>query len=178
VPSESASEIAEILKDYVPRADYDRALEALDEVTRERDTHSTELEKHRGRVGDLEKTVRGRAAKDAFAKVVDKLKIDQRFADHVFELAKVPADADEPDAAALENHVGAWLKQNPAFVRTETAKPTTIPAGEGHDRGRSVRPGEPELRVSRAQLKDAVWMRENQQRVGEAQKAGLFVLED
>jgi hypothetical protein len=174
----TAGDIAELLKDYIPRAEYEATLEALDATVKERDEHRTAAEKHGGRAAELEKKVRARSARDAFDKVADKLKIDGKFKDDVFRLADVPTDADEPDAGAIEKHLSAFLKEKPHFLAPEPTKPKTIPAGEGHSRGPSVRPGEPELRVRRTDLGNALYMRDNQKRIAEAQKAGVLVIDD
>jgi hypothetical protein len=172
------ADMAAVLRDYVPRADYEGALEALNAAIGERDEHRTAAEKHTGRVTELEKKLRGKAAREAFERAADKLKIDPKFRDDAFRLAEVPADADEPDMGAVEQHVSRFLKDRPHLIQQEPAKPKTIPAGEGSERGRSTAPGEPELRVTRQQMGDAVFMRANQGRVAAAAKAGLLTVDD
>jgi len=173
-----AADIAALLQDYVPRADYESTLEALESTVKERDTHKADLEKVTGRSAEIEKKLRGKAAREAYGKAAEKLKVDPKFRDDLFDIAKVPADADEPDQTAIEKHLAAFLKEKPAYITPEPSKPKTIPVGEGSGRGQSVRPGEPELRVKRSELANAMFMRDNQAKIREAQKAGVFVIDD
>jgi tetratricopeptide (TPR) repeat protein len=170
-----SADIAAILADYVPKADYEAALDALSEATTTRDAHKGDIDKHLGRLTELEKKLRTKAAREAFEKAAEKLKIDPKFKDDIFELAKIPADSDEPDLGAIERHVSKFLEAKPQYAQS---RPTKIEAGEGFERGRSVQPGEPEFRVTRKQLGDAVYMRENQSKVAAAAKAGLLVTDD
>jgi hypothetical protein len=173
--------IAAILADYVPRHEYESTLQALDEAVTESNAHRTESEKHGGRLKELETKLRGRAARDAYGKVADRLKVNAKFRDHVFELAKIPADADEPDELTVESHLSKWLAANPQYVEQaaeQPAKPARLDPGEGASRGQSFAPTEPVLRVTRSEMANAVWMRANQSKFHAAAKAGLLVLDE
>ena|ERR1017187_1369004 len=173
----SASEIASLLADYVPKADYEATLDALNTALTERDTLKTGHDAHAKRVGELEGKVRSRAARDAYDKVADKLKINPDYKDDVFALAKIQMDGDEPDVKAMEKHLSTFLGDNKRFAIAED-KPKKIAAGEGSGRGSSGSPTEATMKVSRSQLANAVWKRENQQAVAKARQAGLLEIEE
>jgi hypothetical protein len=170
----SAGDIAGILKDYVPKADHEALLDAYAELDNDHKTHKSAAEKHALRVAELEKKVRGSAAKSAYDKIAGKLKVNEKFRDHVFKLAEIPSDADEPDERKLEAHLAAWLKDNPDFVTEETPAPTKIPAGEGASRGRSAPAAPGKMQVTQANVRDAKWMRDNGAEFRKAEAANLL----
>lgn len=180
--AENDSSIATILEGYIPRTEYERTLEALDEAMTELETHRGSAEKHGLRVTELEKIVRGRSARDAYDKVADKLHIDKRFRDHAYKLAEIPADADEADAAAVEAHVQKWLTANPDFVEQAPAapeKPKTLERNEfDAGRGRAISPGNPRMQVTRKQMADAVWQKQNGEAFNAASKAQMLDIID
>jgi hypothetical protein len=172
------AELATILQDYVPRADYEAALDGLNQAISERDEHRAAAEKHTGRLGELEKKLRGKTWREAYSKIAKDLKVDAKFEDDVYDLLKLDPDADEPDEKGLRRTLEKFLDGKKHFQAAEAPAPKQIPAGEGFGRGRSVAPGEPELRVSREQRNSAIWMRDNQSRMLEAKRAGVLVLDD
>jgi hypothetical protein len=176
-----AAELAGILQGYVPRADYEAALESLNQTISERDKHKGDHETAGKRLAELEGKLRALSARKAFDQAADKLKIDPRFRDAAFKLAELPADADEPDQAAVEKHLAAYLKEGGKdFLLPPDAgkERKTLPRDEQGSRGSSVKPNEPDFRVSNKNLRDAMWMRNNQKQLSEATKAGLLVIED
>lgn len=177
--STSAADMADILKDYVGLDEYNATLDALNEAIEERDKLRADGEKHSGRVKELEGKVRGRSYRDAYDKARKELRIKDEFADDVFKLADLKMDADEPDEGAIRKTLEAFVKDRRHYLDTEERPAKkALSAGEGASRGQSGRPGEPEFRVTNAQLKDAGWMRDNQGKMLEAKRAGLLVLED
>jgi hypothetical protein len=174
----SAADIATILKDYVPRSDYEAALEALQTATEETETARTEAGKHTERMSELEKKVRGRSYRDAFEKLRKDARVKDEFAQDAFDLLKLEQDKDDPDEKAMKSALNDFLKERKHFVSEEGVKPKVIPAGEGSSRGKSVAPGTPEFRVSYQQRNDALWMRENQESMRQAHRAGVLVLDD
>lgn len=178
MPEDSSIDIAALLADYVPKADYEAALEAINEAIAERDAARGDAEKHTTRLQDLEKTLRGRTWRDAFDKIADEAKVKKSMRGDVFDLLKLAADNDQADEPGIKTALQAFLKDRPDYVDSAPPRPTTLPAGEGSLRGRSVAPGEPELRVTRQQLNDAVYMRDNQSRISAATRAGLLVIDD
>jgi len=174
--SETNAELAAILQDYVPRGDYETALQAIEDAVTERDEFRAEIEELRPRAQELEKKHRARSYRDAFEKV-RKGKVRDDLADDAFRLLELAQDADEPDEGAIGKALDGFLKDRKHYS-PESTKPREIPAGEGHSRGSHTRPGEPEMRVKRTELANALWMRENQGRVAQAQKAGLLVIDD
>ncbi len=174
----SAADIAAILADYVPKADYDAALEALQSANDEGTTHRTTAEKSTARIAELEKTVRGRSYRDAFTKLAKDAKLKKEMTDDAFDLLKITQDKDEPDEKAMKAALDDFIKDRKHYVQEEETKKKTIAAGEGSTRGRSTSPGDPEFHVSPKELSDANWMRQNQGKMQEADKAGLLVLSD
>jgi hypothetical protein len=172
------TELASLLQDYVPRSEYDAALDAIEQATREADEHRTAAEQHTGRLSELEKKVRGRNYRDAFDRLRKEHKVRDEVADDVFRLLGIEQDADEPDEKVMRRGLEDFLKDRKHYTAEGTPRPKEIPAGEGAARGRSVAPGEPEMRVTRAQLADAGYMRQNQKMIGEATRAGLLVIDD
>ena len=176
--SASAGELATILQDYIPRAEYEQALDALNTLESERNTHRDELAKYKPRAEQLERKLRERSARDAFNAVADKLKIDPKFRDDVFQLGKFEVEGDEPDVKAMEKHFATFMDGKDHYKQTDAPKPKTIPAGEGAQRGQSTSPGVPRYQATRQQMRDAVWMRDHQKEVTEARRAGVFELID
>ncbi len=174
----SAKDIAAILADYVPKADYEAALDALKSATDEGGTHKTTSEKHAARVAELEKTVRGRTYRDTFNKLAKEAKLKDDLADDAYKLLGLTEDKDEPDEKAIAASLKEFLKDRKHYVDEADPKKKTIPAGEGSTRGRSTSPGDPEFHVTQRELNDATWMRHNQSKLQEAEKAGLFRLQD
>jgi hypothetical protein len=170
--------LASILADYVPKAEYESTLEALNALAEERDELAAERTKSAGRVSELEKAVRSRSYKDSYDRMAKELKIKDEFKDDVYRLAGVEEDADEPDEKGLRRHFEKFLESKKHYTQQEPERPKSIPAGEGHGRGRSVSPGEPEFRVTRAQRNDASWMRQNQAAFQAASKAGAVIFDD
>jgi hypothetical protein len=176
------AEIGAMLENYVPRGEYESVLEALNAATEERDTHRTAAETHSGRLKELETKLRGKAAREAYDKAAEKLKINPKFREHAFKLAEIPANADEPDAAAIEAHVQKWLTANPDFVEQAPAapeRPKTLERNEfDSGRGRSVSPGSQRFQVTRKEMADAVWQRQHGADFNAASKAGLLDILD
>jgi hypothetical protein len=172
------SELAALLQDYVPRSDYEAALEAVDGAVREREEHRAAADKHTGRLAELEKKLRGRTWRDKFRELAKgKVKADHE--DDVYELLKLQEDADEPDAKALGKQLDDFLEKRGAYKAAKAdGRSKEIPAGEGSGRGRSVAPGQPEFRVTPKERGDALWMRENQARFNQAAKDGTLVMDD
>lgn len=174
----NSADIAAILRDYVPRSDYEAALEAIEAAITERDEAHAAASKHTERLTTLEKAHRNRTWRDTYSKIADELKVNPDFKDDVYDLLRLEPDADEPDPRTLRKTVEDFLGKRPGKYTAEKAAPKRLEAGEGATRGASVRPGEPEFRVTREQRTSAVWMRENQGKMLEAQRAGALVLED
>jgi hypothetical protein len=86
-------------------------------------------------------------------------------------------DGDEADVKAMEKHLSTFLGDNKRFAIAED-KPKKIAAGEGSGRGSSGSPTETTMKVSRSQLANAVWKKENQQAVAKARQAGLLEIEE
>jgi hypothetical protein len=174
--SSSAADVAAILADYVPKAEYEQTLELLEQTLAERDTHKTAAEKSASRITELEGKVRGRAAKDVFNQIADKLKIDPKFKDDVFDLAKFKVEGDEPDAKAIEKQLSEFLSEKKHFILDEKAKPLTKPEGGG--RGTPATPDKTTMTATKAQMRDALWMRDNQKAVSMAAAAGALEITD
>ncbi len=179
-PGSSAKDIATLLADYVPKADYEAALEALQAATDAAETQGTAAETHAARVAELEKTVRGRTYRDTFNKLAKEAKLKDELADDAWELLKVAQDKDEPDEKAMKAALSEFLKapNRKSYVNEDEPRKKTIPAGEGSARGRSTSPGDPEFHVSPKDLNNASWMLLNQGKMREADMAGLLVLDD
>ena len=177
------ADIAAILADYVPRADYEEALAALTELEEDRNTHRTAADDRGKRLEDLEKKYRGRSYRDAFEKVRKAAKVKDEMADDAFRLLGLEQDEDDPDEAKISRALDAFLKERKHYITPEESprdarRREQLEAGEGATRGASGRPGDPEMRVSYKQLNDASWMRDNQGRMLEAQRAGLLRIDD
>lgn len=177
------SYLPQLLKDYIPRGDYEEALAALEEIAAERDQLRTDHEAVSKRAKELETKHRDRTYRDAFEKVRKDMKVKDSLADDAFRLLDIERDKDEPDEGRIKGALEKFLKDRKDYLQQEEtprerARKAEIPAGEGAARGSAGRPGEPEMVVSRKQLADALWMRDNQHKVLAAQKAGNFRLED
>jgi len=181
MPPESTggADIAALLQDYVPRAEYEAALSAIESAVSERDEAITQRDQHTTRLKDLESKVRGRSYRDAFEKLRKDAKVRDDFADHVFKLLELPQDRDEPDERDIRSKLDAFLKDNKAYVGpAEPEKPRTLERGEGSTRGKPGAPGEPEFRVRRSELNSARWMRDHQDAVHKATQAGLLIIDE
>jgi hypothetical protein len=177
------ADLAAILADYVPRGEYEEALAALDETVRERDELRAGSEATTKRLEELQKKYRTRSFKDAYEKVRRSLKVKDESADDVFELLKLEQDKDDPDEGLIRSNLEAFLEDRKHYLAQEESprdrqRREAIPAGEGATRGASTRPGEPEMRVTRQQLGNALWMRDNQDRLLEAKRAGTLVIDE
>ena len=113
------SELAEILKNYVPRSEYDSVLDAFNELDGEHTKLKSQLEssskhgdpaKHLERIKELEGKVRSRSHRDQFDKLAKELRIKPEFAEDIFDLAKFDMSKDEPDAKAMGKHLKDWLE--------------------------------------------------------------------
>lgn len=180
------ADLATVLQDYVPRSEYEAALDAINAAYAERDEAVKGREADSARLKDLETKHRSRAYRDAYDKVRKDdsrthLRVKDEFADDVFRLLELQQDQDEPDSGKIASALEAFLKQgdrSKSYLQTDPPKKTVLEPGEGSARGRSVAPGEPELRVTRQQLNDAMYMRDNQSRIAQATRAGLLVIDD
>lgn len=181
MPQSEAADVAALLTDYVPRAEYEAALDAISQASRETEEFRTQDTQRSSRLKELEGKVRGRAYRDAFEKArkEDGRKVKDEFADAVFKLLDLKQDADEPNDRDLRNALDGFLKDNKGFVddgKSSTRQP--LEPGEGAVRGKSIAPGEPQLRVKMSELNNASFMRQNQAAVHAASKAGLLVIDD
>lgn len=176
------ADLAAILQDYVPRGDYEEALHTLEEVIGERDRLRTDHEGSTKRLQDLEKKFRHRSYRDAFEKARKDRKVRDDLADDVFELLKLEQDSDDPDEKAIGKALDEFLKTRKSYLQQEESprerQRQSIPSGEGAARGKSVSPGEADFVATRSQLADALWMRQNQNRVAQAQAEGRFRIDD
>lgn len=175
----SDNELAAILADYVPRSDYEEAIQALTELDDTHKTTSKELEDLRGthttaakRLEELEAKTRGRAYQDTFREV-SKGKVKEGMEDDVYQLLGIKHDADEPDPKAMEAALKAFLEKKPAYLAGEPAK-KKLATGEERSRGSYAQPEEGTFSVTRAQMKDGAWTRQNGAKVAAASEAGLL----
>jgi hypothetical protein len=189
------TDVASVLKDYVPRSEHGEALDAVNQLTAENTKLKAALEKigdpkkMTDRLAELEGKVRDRNYRDAYKGLVEDLKINPEFADEVFELAKLTIDADEPDLKAMKGVLKDFLELKPKFklaendapadadqVVTDKAKPAAKPRLQTAEEGRGSQLNAPnKLRYRGSDLSDPAWMAKNASAYAEHAAAGTLV---
>ena len=112
-------DIAKLLERYVPKAEFDQALDLINEVTE----HNTKLaaEVKRLSARDTERGTRAnRAAYDTLAK---EFKVNLDFADEVFELSGLASEKAELEPDAIKAKLQPFLEAKPKFLAKEPPAP-------------------------------------------------------
>ena len=131
--------------------------------------------------------LRGDRHRAAFEKACDEAGVRKDARADLYDVLKLQADADEPDAKAIAKAVKEGVESRPwaKEAAKETAKeganhdtkPERLPAGEGSARG-SLDKRVGGLKVRSADLSDPHYMLINQKAIADAVKAGEFSLVD
>ncbi len=174
-------------KEYVSKDEYDELFAALeDEIEAHKATKEQAdlADEYAERVLELEGKVRGRAHRDAFAKLADDLGVSKDGAkrEDLYALARWAEDGDEPDLKAMRKHFEPLL-QSRSYLLDEKAEKekekekAPLDPEEGAGRGKTSAPSE-SFKVRPSDLADADWMFANQDRFAEASAAGNVVFVD
>lgn len=139
---------------------------------------------------DLTGKVRGRAWKDAAEKIFDELKVKKEIRGDLYDLARIEADADEPDTKKLKQLLADHVEKRKGWAveADETAEGSeTKPDGteakaaakrldpdEEGGRGGRVRSAEGRLKIKKSDIRDPEWMRVNQNAYAQALAAGTL----
>jgi hypothetical protein len=156
----------------------------IDRLTRQVTDLSARLGTAEGDRDGYRTKLRSTVHRQAFKDKALAARVDPKAVDDLWKLAGYEPEGDEPDDEAIDGLVKAAQEVRPyAFLKDEPPAdepkpPPRLKKPIDDGRGRPPASNPAKFQVTRRQLADGVWMRENQPRVREAQKAGTFELVD
>ena len=162
-------DIADILKDYVPRHEHNSLLDAYNKTSEDATALASEVK----RLSASQSKYRQAAHKSAYDGLVDELGIDPEFREEVFELAKITTDSDELDPKIMRRQLERFLDDRPRFRASEGTgrqqQQTTPAAQTGNTPTRTRFP------YRTADLQNHEWMAKNAVAYAKAAQDGTAV---
>lgn len=160
-------------------------------ITTERDGLKTKLaagpDEKDAKIGELELKLRTRSHQDRFNELAKEAGCDESSLAAAWKLSGYTPESDEPDDGAISEAIEtAKSELSVAFKPAQSGqgsgpaapKKAPLSRGVGSERGHSAQNGAGLFTVRKSDMRSSEYMRLNQEKIYEAQKAGTFRLID